>query len=81
MTRDEAIAEILTSGGKIVSLEFVKRTDGTLRQMVCRTGVKAHLKDGEPAYNREEKGLICIFDMAKQQYRSIPIEGITRNKP
>jgi len=39
-------AEILTATeGKIFSVKFVKRTTGEVREMVARTGVKAHLKE------------------------------------
>ena len=80
LTREEAIAEILDSRGKIISLEFTKRSTGELRQMLCRTGVTSHLSGGVPAYNREARVLICVYDFQKQAYRSVPIEGITRVK-
>lgn len=47
-----------------------------MRKMVCRLGVKKHLKGIGPLYDREEKNLICVYDMQKFAYRSISIEGI-----
>ena len=43
---------------KIFSVEFTKK-DGTLRKMVCRLGVKKHLKGGELGYDPIE--LISIL--------------------
>lgn len=80
MTRDEAVQFIQDSSGKIFSIRFTKRTDGTTRLMNCRTGVVSHLKGGSPAYNAKEKGLMTVFDMSKMGFRSIPIEGITEIK-
>ena len=34
MTRDEAVQLIQTSGGKIMGLEFIKRSDGSVRHEV-----------------------------------------------
>lgn len=74
----DAAAIIEGSGGKFFSVEFTKRTTGELRKMVCRTGVRSHLKGGELGYDPVEKRLITVFDTAKNQYRSIPLEGIRR---
>lgn len=77
----DVVELIKNSNGKIISLEFKKRTPPhDLRQMVCRTGVKKHLKGGEKAYSDKDKDLISVFDMKEQGYRSIPIEGILRIK-
>lgn len=76
MTTQEAIKWIEESNGKIIGIRFVKRTDGTIREMNCRLGVKKYLKGGEKAYDAKEKGLITVFDMQKKGYRSIPTENI-----
>lgn len=55
----------------IFSVKFLKRSDGTERTMVCRKGVKSHLKGGESAYNPAQKDLLFVFDMLKGEYRSI----------
>ena len=80
MTREEAKEAILTSGGQIIGVEFIKRTTGEVRQMVCRTSVHKHLKGGERAYDFVEKDVLPVFDMQKMAYRCIPTEGITRVK-
>lgn len=80
MTPQEAVSFIQSSGGKIFAVEFTKRTTGELRTMQCRTGVYSHLRGGPQAYNPDDHGLVVVFDMAKNSYRSIPIDGITRLK-
>lgn len=87
----EKLIEV-SKGGKIFSVDFVKRTTGERRHMTCRTGVHKGLSGGELPYSREEKQLFGVFDMtvyneqlksndaeyaAKLSYRNIPLESIT----
>jgi hypothetical protein len=80
MTRQAAVAFIRNTQGRIFTVEFVKRSTGELRQMAARTGVRSRLTGNGAAYNAEDHGLICVFDMVKDNYRCIPVEGITRVK-
>jgi hypothetical protein len=66
----------LVQDGQIFAVEFVKRTDGGLRRMTCRLGVKKHLKGGDAAYSAKEHNLLTVFDMDKGGYRSIPVESV-----
>ena len=66
----------LKYSGKIFRLDFIKRTNGETRTMICRFGVKKHLKGGSPAYHFGDKGLLSVFDTNKQAYRSVPIDNI-----
>ena len=68
----------LVSNGAIFSVEFIKRSNGELRKMVCRLGVKKHLKGGTKAYDAKEHNLLTVFDMEKEGYRSIPVDSIQR---
>ncbi len=68
----------LVSDGGIFSVEFIKRTDGSLRKMVCRLGVKKHLKGGQKAYSTKAHNLLTVFDMENKGYRSIPVDAIQR---
>jgi hypothetical protein len=61
-------------------MKFIKRTDGTVRVMNARLGVKAYLKGGELPYNPDEKGLIPVFDIPKRAYRMINVDTITNLK-
>lgn len=80
MTLAQALLYIANSSGRIFCVEFVPRTKNELRQMTCRLGVRRHLKNGPAAYKPAEKGLVWVFDMTKQAYRSIPTEGLLRVK-
>lgn len=62
-----------------IEVQFIKRSTGELRHMKCRYGVPSP-KGGEPAYSFKEKKLICVYDVDKNEYRSIPIEGAVRIK-
>jgi plasmid rolling circle replication initiator protein Rep len=76
------IRELVKS--KIFSAVFIKK-DGTLREIVCRLGVKKHLKGGELKYSPDDYNYLTVFDMQKEQYRminvntlkSIKVDGVT----
>lgn len=74
LTRQEA-ADLIRSSCRIVGVTFVKRSDGSLRRMACRSGVKAHLKGGTKVYDPADYSLLVVYDM-NNGYRSIPVEGI-----
>lgn len=83
MTHADAIRFIENTQGKIFSLVFTKRTDGSERHMVCRLGVYAPLAYGEhkgPAYDAASKGLLTVWDMEKRSYKNIPLDAITKIK-
>ena len=72
--------------GKIFSVTFTKK-DGTVRDMVCRTGVHKNLTgcvDGRGSINRKandaDHSVITVFDMQKNDYRRINAETVTRIK-
>lgn len=62
-------------GGKIFSVEFIKK-DGTLRKMVCRLGVKKHLKGGELKYKPEDLNYLTVFDLQSEEYRTINVNTL-----
>jgi hypothetical protein len=68
----EARGLIKSAKGKIFSATFVK-SNGDIRVMTARTGVKKNLKGVGMRYNPEERNLIGVFDMNKRQYRLINI--------
>lgn len=88
MTKDKTkiIASIIkTQDGKAVTVTFTRRTDdkktgakaGDLRTLNGRLGVKKHLKGGVLAYNPADYKLLTIFDLQKQDYRSIPLDTVS----
>jgi len=79
ITKEEARRKVEDyKGGKIFTVTFVKRSTGETRVMNCRKGVKKHLKGGELKYNPAQKNLVSVFDMQVNDYRSIPLENITK---
>lgn len=64
----------LVKNGKIFSVEFIKRTDGSLRRMTARTGVRSG--GGELNYDPGIHNLITVYDMGKRGFRSIPVDNI-----
>lgn len=56
----EAIAD-----GKIFRVDFIKRSDGTERRIVCRKGVKEFVSGEGAAYDPKEKNLVCVWDCTK----------------
>lgn len=70
----------LTSGGKIFSCLFTKRTDGSERLMVARVGVAKDLAGSERNWDPDEKGLLIVYDMQARGYRHIPAEAVRQVK-
>lgn len=70
-------------GGKVFSTVFIKK-DGTVREMLCRFGVKGYLKGGKWANGHagkpEHHWLAIVFDMKKKSYRSVPVDRLRRIK-
>jgi len=62
-------------GNKIFAVEFIKK-DGSLRKMVCRLGVKKHLKGGELRYNPEDLNYLTVFDLQSEEYRTINVNTL-----
>jgi len=78
MDKERLKKAILESNGRFFSVTFIKRSNGEERTMVCRTGVKKHLKGGELGYIPSEKELAVVFDQQKQGYRTIPLEAVLK---
>jgi len=51
------------AGERIFSVDFIKRTTGEPRTMVCRLGVKKGQVGGEIPFDVVEKGLLPVFDL------------------
>ena len=65
-----------SSKGTIFTVTFTKRTTGEERVMNCRLGVTKGLQGGERAYDPDSKGLLFVWDLVKEAYRSIPLDAI-----
>jgi len=82
VTLVEALRVILDQKeeGVFFSVEFIKRTTGELRKMVCRGGVKKYVNGKGMAYDPASKGLVGIWDSTvadpAKAYRMISAEGV-----
>jgi len=74
VSRNAIVDAIKSTNGQVFTVLFKKRTTGEVRRMNCRLGVKKYLKGGQNKLAAAQ--VITVFDMAKQAYRCIPIEGI-----
>ena len=59
----------------IFSVVFLKK-NGELRRMTCMLGVKKHLKGGTLSYNPGERNNLIVFDMQKEDYRTINLDTL-----
>ena len=57
--------------GRIFHVHFIKRTDGSRRDMTARLGVWKGVKGIGHNFSPKEKALICVYDMQKIR------EGVT----
>jgi hypothetical protein len=62
--------------GRLFSVTFIKRSDGTERTVVARVGVTRGQKHKGMPFNPRERKLIVVFDVTERKYKCIPIEGI-----
>jgi hypothetical protein len=77
LSKDQAVALIKATKGKMFTVSFIKRTDGLNRIMTARLGVKKYLRGGSLRYDPVAKNLIPVFDVRIKEYRMIAIEGLT----
>ena len=82
ISRKKAVAFIRGRAGKLFAVRFMKRTTGEERTMVARQGVKAHLSvsPSKSGIEFEAHGLLPVYDMQRQGYRAVPVDGITAIK-
>lgn len=84
VTTEQAADIIRSTRGRIFTVEFIKRTDMTIRVANGRLNVRKFLHGGTLRYSPMEKGLIPFFDMnlpgGGGGYRMINIQGIVSLK-
>lgn len=77
MNKKQAIAIIKSN--KFFSAEFIK-SDGTIRYIRARAGVKKGLKtNAKPrSYDPSELGYATVWDLQEKNYRLINLQTITK---
>lgn len=73
ITKERAI-EIMKSG-RFFTAHFIKR-DGTLRKLNGRCGVTFAVTGKGMRYKAEDKNIIIVRDVKKQEYRAIKIDSL-----
>ncbi len=53
----------LFAGGKLASVAFIKKSDGSTRVLNGKLSVKSALVGGQPAYDAESKGQLRVCDV------------------
>jgi len=79
MTQSEMLKKIQDSNGRIMNIVFTKK-DGTRRSMNCRLGVKKGVTGKGMRYYPILKGLLTVFDMNKNAFRTVNLQTIERVK-
>lgn len=74
MKRKQKLDIIKSTNGNFFSVKFLKK-GGELREMNCRLGVKYPLKGGENTLTAYPQ-YITVFDMQKQDYRTINLDTL-----
>jgi hypothetical protein len=62
-------------GNKIFSATFTKK-DGTERKMLCKLGVKKHLKGGVKKYDTESLNYLTVYSLDSRGYRTINLNTL-----
>jgi len=79
-TRTTLIKLIELLKGQFFTVEFTKK-DGTKRIMNCRTGVKKYLSNNGRTIQITkpiDNGILRVFDLQKNEYRSINLDTVNR---
>lgn len=66
-------------GNKIFSAIFTKK-DGTERKILCRLGVKKHLKGGVKKYDTESLNYLTVYSLDSRGYRTLNLNTIKQLK-
>jgi hypothetical protein len=64
------------AGNTIFKVRFIKRTNGDRRDMLCRLGVSKDVSGMGMRYDPVDKGLLTVWDMEKNGWRSVPLDAI-----
>lgn len=77
----KVVSDIMSraADGKIFSVTFVKRTNGEVRDMVCRLGVEwegGWDTEGHREWEPSDYDLMQVYDMQKQGYRMINLPKV-----
>lgn len=65
-----------TAGSTIFTVNFTKRSNGELRTMNCRMGVKKDVKGVGMAYAPKAYDLLNVYDVQSKGHRMIALDAV-----
>ena len=66
----------LKQTGHFFSAIFIKKTNGEVRHMTCRFGVKKYVNGKGLKFNPTSKGLMVVWDSVKKDYRMLNVNNL-----
>ena len=76
ITSLEAYLRLCENKNKIMRVDFIKRTTGEYRKMICRNGVTKGVKGVGMNFDPVAKRLKVVWDMQKKNFRMINLNGL-----
>ena len=76
ISKYDSVGKMRTAKGKIFTVTFKKSSTGEVRTMNCRTGVSKDVKGIGLKYSRKDNNLFGVFDIQKQQHRSVNLDSL-----
>lgn len=70
---DEALSNI---GGRFMRVDFVKKSTGEIRKMICRRGVTAHAKGTGRATS--DPNIVTVWDTQAEGYRAFDKRNVIK---
>lgn len=64
------------TNGRIFKVFFVKRSDGKIREMLCRSGVHLDTTGEGLKFEPACKNLFCVWDILKREHKFISMENV-----
>lgn len=75
VSKQVAMDVLKSTNGTFFSVSFITRGDGSLRKMLCRTGVKKYTTGEGLKYDPIEKGLLPVWEI-NEGYKMIPLSNV-----
>jgi len=74
--RQDLLGFLKATNGMLFGVVFVRRRDGAVRRMLCRTGVTKSVTGAGLRFEPADRDLFSVYDVRKRQHRFIPLENV-----
>jgi hypothetical protein len=75
INRNSLLEAIQKADGSLFSIIFIKK-DGSLREMVARTGVTKGVNGAGLKFDPKARGLLPVYDMHKDAWRMVNLNTV-----